>query len=324
VLSPETQTWRRVAEALIWALIALGAAWTAMRLLGLERGYPLVPIVAFTPYVPLVGIVIAIAAALLRRLPAIAAAFLLTAILAVVVLPRALPGQAAERSDGPALEVLTANLKFGNGDTEEVVELVRDEEVDVLSVQELTARALEQLEAAGLDELLSHRALAPASRASGSALYAAHPLRQVELGIGSGGFAMPEATLVVPDGPHVRVMAVHPPPPMGSSQVADWERDLSALPRAEPDGTIRVLAGDFNATLDHAELRDLVDSGYSDAADAVGSGLVPTWPRPVHAPPVTIDHVLVDERVYVEDVSVHDLAGSDHRMVLVELILPPA
>jgi endonuclease/exonuclease/phosphatase (EEP) superfamily protein YafD len=322
VLTPETPTWRRVAEAALWALVVVGALWLAVRLLGLERGFPLVPLVAYTPYVPIPGIVAVVVAAFLRRRAVAAVAAVLTLAFVALVLPRALPGQ-GDRPAGPHLTVLTANLKYGNGDPRDLVGLVRSSGVELLCIQELTPRARAELEEAGLDELLPHQALDPASRASGSAVYARFPLRNLELTVGEGGFAMPQAEMLVPGAPALDVMSVHPPPPMGSSEVADWGRDLSGLPRAEPTGRVRLLAGDFNATLDHAELRELVESGYADAADAVGVGLVFTWPRPVTSMPVTIDHVLVDERVYVEDVSVHDLAGSDHRMVLAELVLPP-
>ena len=315
--------WRRLAEAALWALAALGALWLAVRLLGLERGFPLVPLLAYTPYVPIPGVVVVVAAAILRLRAVAAVAALLALAFVALVLPRALPGQDSDRQAGPPLTVLTVNLKYGNGDPQDLIGLVRSSGVELLCIQELTPRARAELEEAGLDELLPHQALDPASRASGSAVYARFPLRNVELTVGEGGFAMPRAEMLVPGGPAVEVMSVHPPPPMNSGGVADWGRDLSGLPRAEPTGTVRLLAGDFNATLDHAELRDLVESGYADAADAVGAGLAFTWPRPVTSMPVTIDHVLVDERVYVEDVSVHDLAGSDHRMVLAELVLPP-
>ena len=83
------------------------------------------------------------------------------------------------------------------------------------------------------------------------------------------------------------------------------------------------MAGDFNATLDHPELRDLLDRGYTDAADAVGKGLVWTWPAlKLRAPPLTIDHVLVDRRVRVERVTVVRIPKSDHRAVIAVLRLP--
>ena len=49
---------------------------------------------------------------------------------------------------------------------------------------------------------------------------------------------------------------------------------------------------------------------------------MPTWPSGLFPPPVTIDHILVDQRVAVESYRVLDVAGSDHRAVLAELTLP--
>ena len=96
--------------------------------------------------------------------------------------------------------------------------------------------------------------------------------------------------------------------------------DRSAAGRG--DG--RILAGDFNATLDHPELRALLDRGYVDAADAAGAGLKPTWPAPPRkrALPLTIDHILVDRRVRVERVTVVRIPRSDHRAVIAVLRLP--
>jgi endonuclease/exonuclease/phosphatase family metal-dependent hydrolase len=86
---------------------------------------------------------------------------------------------------------------------------------------------------------------------------------------------------------------------------------------------VRILAGDFNASLDHAAMRRLLDRGYKDAAAQVGAGLIPTWPSNKRIPPIiTIDHVLVDHRVGVKAVSVHDVPGTDHRAVFAELTVP--
>lgn len=112
--------------------------------------------------------------------------------------------------------------------------------------------------------------------------------------------------------------------PYSMAALDSWRIDLLAQPAATPDGPPRILAGDFNATLDHAPLRALLDTGYVDAARAAGAGLIGTW-GPYDGdviPPVTIDHVLVDARIGVRKVSVHPLPGSDHRPVLAELSLP--
>ncbi len=323
---PTAKTWRTIAAATLWALIVLGTAWTAVRLFGLERGYPLVPLIAYTPYVPVVAAIALIAALLLRFRLAAALCAAIAVTLAILVVPRALSGQGPDDPpSGPHLTVMTSNLRYGNADPEALVGLVRDQDVDLLSVQELTSRAVRGLRRAGLDDLLPEQALAPGATASGSGLYSRYPLRAPDLTTtGSVGFAWPTANLDVPGAPAIEVMVVHTPPPKGSSQVDGWFADFDALPVANPQGAIRLLAGDFNATLDHAPLRDLINTGYVDAADAAGAGLSPTWPSNRIFPPVTIDHVLVDERVWVADVSVHDLPRTDHRAVVAELVVPPA
>jgi endonuclease/exonuclease/phosphatase (EEP) superfamily protein YafD len=134
--------------------------------------------------------------------------------------------------------------------------------------------------------------------------------------------AMPQAQLAVPGVGSVLVKAVHTIPPLGGD-VPAWREQLRSLPRATTDGELRLLIGDFNATLDHHELRALIASGYRDASDAAGVGLDGTyrvWPRlPIR---IAIDHVLVDRRAHVTDASVEPIPGSDHRALLVTLSLP--
>ena len=118
------------------------------------------------------------------------------------------------------------------------------------------------------------------------------------------------------------LVSVHPFPPT-HEHVDDWKHALESLPSAG-EGPPWILAGDFNATLDHAELREVIDRGYRDAADAKGDGLTFTWPvGRLFPPPVTIDHVLADERLGISDYSVEDLPGSDHRAVFAALVVPP-
>ena len=98
-----------------------------------------------------------------------------------------------------------------------------------------------------------------------------------------------------------------------------WRPGIAAAAIALALVVPRILLGDFNATLDSARLRALVASGYRDAAATVGGGLIGTWgPYYGHMiPPVTLDHVLVDDRIGVRGLDVHGLVHSDHRAVLI-------
>lgn len=87
-------------------------------------------------------------------------------------------------------------------------------------------------------------------------------------------------------------------------------------------GTPTVLAGDFNASQDHAAFRAILDTGLRDAARLAGSGRTPTWPaRTAPAIGAQIDHVLVSEDFSASDAHFLDLADTDHRALLVDIAL---
>jgi endonuclease/exonuclease/phosphatase (EEP) superfamily protein YafD len=305
-----------------WLLVAVCAAWVAVRLLGVERGFPLVPLVAYTPLAAAAAVLAVGVVALLRQRVATLVTAVLAAVLVVTVAPRALGGPSEpDGPAGPRLRVLTTNMHYGAGSPEALVALVRRTRPDVLSVQELTPGLARELDAAGLAELLPERVIDPRPRGPGIGLYATVPLTR---GSAPGRRRNPlaVASARIPGGPAVELVAVHVTPPF-RHQVAAWLGDIRAVPAATPSGPVRILAGDFNATLDHAELRRLLDTGYEDAAADVGAGLRATWPRGRRfPPPVAIDHVLADRRCGVRAFSVHAIPGTDHRAVLAELVLP--
>ncbi|MEU7901873.1 endonuclease/exonuclease/phosphatase family protein [Actinoplanes sp. NPDC049118] len=315
---------RRVAWiVLLWLLVLPGTVWALLRLGGWERGV-MVQFFAFTPYVAAWSVVPVIAALATRRRLAGAVAVLTLALFAVLTLPRAFADGDRGPQGGVALHVMTSNLLFGNADAAEVVRLVRDNDISVLALQEFSPGAQTRLAEAGLGELLPYSSLGPEYGASGSGLYSRFPITNPGVRHNGGGFNQAYGTIQPPGAGAVVVESAHPLAPYSVEILGDWRDDLNAEPRADPDGLPRILLGDFNSTLDHAPLRDLIDSGYRDAADAAGAGLTGTW-GPYDGdplPPVTIDHVLADRRLGIGAVSVHDVAGSDHRAVLAELRIP--
>lgn len=308
---------------LTWMAVTPFAAWALTRLAGLERGAIPTQIMTATPYAAAGSLVPLMVAALGRRRAATLVALLTSTALGFSVLPRTLG--VAEAAAGRPFRVLTVNLLFGKADAQRVVGLVRELRPDALNTQELTPGAVEELDAAGLKELLPYRVLQAEWSAAGSGIFSRHPVRELPSALPPlPGHNMPVAQVSLPGGAPVELYDVHPVPPIGR-YAATWESALQALaslPRPG-DGAVRVLAGDFNASLDHAPMRRLLARGYKDAADQVGAGLIPTWPSNRRIPPIiTIDHVLVEERVGVRTVSIHDVPGTDHRAVFAELSVP--
>jgi endonuclease/exonuclease/phosphatase (EEP) superfamily protein YafD len=306
-----------------WAVAGALAGWAAARLAGADRlrfaEAWAVPLLSFTPQVTAGAWA---GAVLLRGAGPAAVAAAAGAGLTAAVGPRAVPCR-QRAAGGPVLRVVTANLLFGRAAAGAVAELAGRTRADVLFVQELTGDAAAGLARAGLGDLLPYQVTQPVPHAR-CGIYARYPLRGAPPGARPSA-ARCAARLVLPSGQVVQLACIHaapPRPPWSPGAAARWRRQLSALPA--PSDSPRILAGDFNATLDHAQFRRLLRSGYADAARQAGHGLSPTWgPRPGRRPALlAIDHVLIDRRCAVLAISAHRLPGSDHRALYAELQLP--
>jgi endonuclease/exonuclease/phosphatase (EEP) superfamily protein YafD len=310
-----------VPAVVVWLLVAPVAVWAAVRTLGLERGSFLIQVTAFTPYVAAVSAMPLVVALLARERWAAVVAGLACLALAFGVLPRAFGNPSAGTSAEARLIVMSVNLRLGQADAASIVDLVRGHDVDVLTLQEFTTAAQEALDAAGLSTVAPFGERRPADGAAGSAVYSREPVTNA--GVTQGYWSYQARAVLHPGGSAVTVESVHPPPPV-SRAGPGWTQALREQTPAGEPGT-RVLAGDFNATLDHAELRRLVYTGYRDAASAVGAGLVPTWPyygpRTPVTPKVTIDHILVSGAIRVGDFVAVTVPGTDHRAIIAALYI---
>ena len=318
----------RLVGGLLWLVAASFVAWTVIRAFGLDRVYPLMSLMAFTPYVAVLALVLALLALLFRRTPQ---AILLGACgvtLVLFVLPRVLPDDPPEpRPTGPTLRVLAANLHVGDADLDVLTELVRDEGITVLALSELTPESEEAIANSELGDLLPRTVTDPRTGSSGTGILSRYPMTRLPAP-GKTGNDLP--TVIVsaelPGGGTTEIYAIHPTPPLDPSSSSQLRRYLESIPAAPAEGPPRLLLGDFNATLDNDAFGDLVARGYVDAGDAEGEGLSPTWPQEGlwsgRSPPVTIDHAVLDERVDVLDYETFQLPGSDHKAVLAGLRLP--
>ncbi|MFE9440459.1 endonuclease/exonuclease/phosphatase family protein [Streptomyces sp. NPDC006602] len=220
-----------------------------------------------------------------------------------------------------SLRVLTSNVEFGQA-TDSLIATVREERPDLVFVQECEFAcdaALKQ--SLGAD--YPHRQAVEGGGSAGSVLLSRFPLKAADTLPGTMG--MPGAVADV-RGRAVRLQLAHPMPPL-PGQVDVWRRELSALRdfAAGHAKATAILAGDFNASQDHAAFRRILDTGLRDAARLAGSDRTPTWPaRTAGSTPALgaqIDHVLVSPDFAARDARFLDLADTDHRALLVDLTL---
>lgn len=229
--------------------------------------------------------------------------------------PQVLGGTPEPAAGGESTVVMTSNLLKGEADADELVEAVRSAGADILVANEITPTVLDDMEGAGLDELLPHRVGKPDPDVEGTMVFARGPVELVTM-------LDTELDSMVVDVDGQTIMAVHPSSPL---YIDDWHTDHDAILAAAREYRPRLIAGDFNATPDHPPLRRLRDAGYRDAAEITNSWQ-PTWPANGHfpllrifPPLVPIDHVLVDDSLTVLDTRTVQLDGTDHRPVIAEV-----
>jgi endonuclease/exonuclease/phosphatase family metal-dependent hydrolase len=142
---------------------------------------------------------------------------------------------------------------------------------------------------------------------------------------------MPTVRLTATAGGHPAVLEVtnvHTLPPV-DVRVDQWRRDLEAVARLAERPGHRLLIGDFNATYDHSEFRELLAAGRPDGqalvdvGTASGSRLIPTWPMEGPTlPGITIDHLVTTARIGSTGYQVQRVPGTDHAAVLAILTIP--
>ena len=313
--------WRIVA-ATLGVLCALAAVLGVIAHLRAPHSSNIIGLSAFAPYLMLCAVPALVLLGILRWWVGVGVALLVTAIAVSTQWRLYVP--AAPLANGVDVVTMTANLRLGSADPASVIAAVRAHHVTLLMTEELSSTELDRLIAAGLPSLLPHRLTAPRSSASGVGIWSAYPLRD-EIKRTDFTFAFVTAEVAVPGVANLPVaVALHMPGPWPQS-AAHWDHDIHHLPHVLPTlapGQPVIVGGDFNATPDVGEFRDLLTDGYHDAAQQAGAGLTPTYPSSQVLPPlIAIDHVLTRGAVGRSAITVH-IDHSDHRALVTTIQVP--
>lgn len=311
-------------RSLAWATTVVLAGALLVRLLG-AAGAPdtwlTTPLLGAFPWVvaATAGTTVLVGLAALaggEGLQAPAAALLVVALVGVALLVPRTQSRPQPAATGQVLTVAVVNARIGGADPAEVVATAAAEDLDLLAVVEGTTDFDAALRAAGIDEHLPAADVGPAG-----AVHAVGSVVPQRPGFPAGD--TPDVVWSPPGGGEVVVTTLHAAAPIGDAATRRWADGLARTP--PPDDRVAIVLGDFNATVDHATFRGLLDQGWRDAALEAGEGLAVTYDGILDdspALPMAIDHVLVTDSVEVLAVRTHDLTGTDHRMLVVDLRLP--
>jgi endonuclease/exonuclease/phosphatase (EEP) superfamily protein YafD len=323
---PHRHVRRRRGGPLRWLAALLLTALAAITvvpdvLFGMDRYAPFVQLVAFRPVLlaALVVVVLLVGVATLfrpRLWPVTAGLAIVAVVGASLVLPRAIPEPPT--ATGPRLTVLALNVYEGEADVDTLAAIIRTEQPDIVAIPESGQRFRSELDP--LITPLGYRSEASTGeeRPDVGGVTLAWSDRLGDLRTRFGGESRHPFPFVEATGGALgatRVVAYHSVAPTRGA-TDEWREDLNQLRQWCTGPTPAIVAGDFNATLDHSVLR-AATAGCEDAAARTGEGLVGTWPNwaPRWLGP-QIDHIFSTDGIDAESFRVIDVPGTDHRAIL--------
>jgi vancomycin resistance protein VanJ len=263
-------------------------------------------------------------AGLARRTRLVVTLTISTVLISLNVAPLFLPSPGLALASRTPFKVMSYNIWGHNHDGAAIAKVIRQEQPDILLLQELGSASGQTLKAELTDlypDSDLYFAYEPAMR---QAIVSRYPLKPMAGTYHTG--RTQKVIVYAPDGP-IMVWNVHPAQPL------HWSlhyRQMVAL--AEDIATINspfIVGGDFNTT-DQSEVYQLINQHLDNAHWEAGWGFGFSFPAhtpeirgiPIPTPVVRIDHIFHSDHFVVHNArTLSKSGGSDHFPVVAELSL---
>lgn len=332
----------RLLGVLVTVLFAIATAIVVWpQFFQLEQTFPFAQLIAVRGVVLGGFLVIAVLALLLllaRPIRGFAASVLIVALLgaaatgAIGAVRGFGTGSLPEKADA-SIRVLTWNTAGEAVSAEEIAEAILSQQVDVVSLPETAESVGERialmLREQGHPMWVHHVRFGDVP--NGPQAWETTVLVSPKLGDysvidsssdgSSNTSSVPSAVIMPVDGTGPTIVAVHAVAPRVEA-MERWRSDLRWIANQCPAGDF-ILAGDFNATVDHMASLGVNGGDIGncrDAASRTGTGATGTWPASYpEALGAPIDHVMASANWEPSGSLVLDAAGSDHRALVVQL-----
>jgi len=341
--SPRVERVRRLFGVLVALVFAAGAAvltWPGV--FGLERTFPLVQVISFRAALAAVfaaATVLALLFALIRPLRALALTLALVfgvaaGVNGVTIVQRGTGDETLPDKTATSLRVMTWNTAGAATSAESIAQFAVDMQADVVTLPETTidtgTRVAELMRDMGRPMWAHHAQYGGTGWGATSTTVLIRPelgdysVIDSSLDGSSNTSTVPSAVAMPVSGDGPIIVAAHAVAPR-EDYMTQWRSDLEWL-ADQCAGDNVILAGDFNATIDHMTGLG-VDGGTlgrcRDTTSESGNGGVGTWPTDIPAMlGAPIDHVMATPDWTVSGSIVMrtlDGSGSDHRPLVVQL-----
>jgi endonuclease/exonuclease/phosphatase (EEP) superfamily protein YafD len=240
---------------------------------------------------------------------------------ALMTYPVSLPRVAGDATSGDPvrLRIVSINVFFANGEHGRVLDFIRRERPDAVALMEMNPGWRAALAPLQKDYPFHYQTIGNGGR--GLTFWSRLPIKDASvLPLGVRSEPAIQATLQVQER-QVRVFAVHTTWPLAPNSAARRNAQLEKLADQARAVTLPlVVVGDLNITPFSPHFQQLLKAGGLHSG-ADGFGWQPTWPAFMPPAGIQIDHALVNSRVTVEHFTAGASIGSDHRPIVVDLVL---
>ena len=305
-------------DRLVAAAVAAGLVTTLASYLG--RTYWLLELFTHFRMHMAIGLILVWLVALARRSFAVAAiAAVAAAANLAPMLPYIAPGPAQAEASQADVRVMSANVSLRNADYASLRAAIAEENPDVIGLQEVTGKWLEELSPMRSDYPFT--VLRPEEGAYGLALFSRLPIRElgsspyleegiqtaisVDLEVGQKNITLVLAHLKAPTTPR-------------NAKLRNLQIDrLAAMIRSDRNDE-QILVGDFNTTPWSPYYLPLeTEANLANAAR--GRGYRATWPVGLGFLKIPIDHCMVSPGLRVRQMRTGVDIGSDHFPIVVDV-----
>ena len=281
---------------------------------GLAVGYDAMPILLLAAWF------VTIAAVLTSHWLLAATGAALSAYHLWLVVPRLLaarPPRWAKRA--PTIDIVVANVFIDNKTPQDAARQLVTTVADIVIVVESTAAFMTIFDDAGGSDTYPHRVSDPDDDSD----YAVTVASKHELGPRSRMTTIGPLRLAIADiavnGVSTLVVALNPMAAVDPGGHETWKEQIDALKEFVPTITgPMIVAGDLNTTRYRPEFEELLELGLTDAIDALGKGLNPSFKLGADGVLGTVgavarlDHALVNDGAFPRRVENLESCGSDH------------
>ena len=219
------------------------------------------------------------------------------------------------------LRLMTLSADGGRASATEVVRAVREEGVEVLAMQEVSWALIDELEEAGLTDILPNMVQGMAGNHDNGGInclwFRASVSNPSDNLLDIDTSAMSAGSIQV-GGKTLRFVSAHPNSPVRNAQ-ALWSEGLNVLEQLSSYDHNYVIMGDFNATWNHAAFRALLGTTFVDAGEQAGEWFHMTFPSNMPIPPlIEIDHIVYTKGagLFVGKLATRSIPGTDHQALL--------